>query len=147
MFKRSSVGDFKTKRNRSRRLIAFADDDAAVCQAMKRLMNTLGMAAETFASGTEFVDRVEASPSFRPDCVILDVEMPDLNGLQVQAHLARKLPAVPVIFLTAADESWIRKQALASGAVAFLTKPVDADRLIEILRTVLNTGPANDPSA
>jgi FixJ family two-component response regulator len=93
-------------------LIAVVDDDKSVCRAMKRLVRALGMKSETFASGQEFVDCLEAMPSFRPDCAILDVQMPGLNGLAVQEWLARRARPIPVIFVTAHDDVGVRERAL-----------------------------------
>lgn len=130
------------KSNTNRPVVAIVDDNVSICQAMERLARLLGMDADTFVSGQEFIDRLEAVPSFNPDCVILDVHMPGLNGLQVQEHLIRTRRDIPVIFISAADEVWIREQALASGAVAFLRKPISADLFIKTLRKVLKGKPA-----
>ena len=88
---------------------------------------------------------LEATPSFDPDCVILDVQMPGLSGLQVQEFLTRSGRGFPVIFITAPDDLRVREQALASGAVAFLNKPCSGDVLIETLRAVLKVELAMAP--
>jgi FixJ family two-component response regulator len=85
-------------------------------------------------------------PSFEPDCVILDVQMPGLNGLQVQERLTRIRRDIPVIFITGADDVWIREQALTSGAVAFFYKPFKTDLFIKTLRAVLKIGVGKEPS-
>ena len=95
------------------------------------------MNAEAFASGKEFLDRLEAMPSFQADCAILDVQMPGMNGLEVQEQLARSSSPIPVIFITAHDEVGARERALAMGAVGFLRKPFDGELLIRTLRAVL----------
>jgi FixJ family two-component response regulator len=123
--------------NKTRPVIAIVDDDVSVCRTMKRLVRLLGMDADTFTSGQGFLDLLEVMPTFEPDCVILDVQMPGLNGLQVQEHLTRIRRDIPVIFITGADEVWIREQALAAGAVAFLCKPFKTDLFIKTLRAVL----------
>ena len=92
------------------------------------------MDAETFSSGQELIDRVEATPSFRPDCVVLDVQMPGLNGLEVQERLAHRGSRFPVIFITAHDVAGLRERALAAGAVAFLRKPFNDELFIKTLR-------------
>ena len=104
---------------------------------MKRLMRSLKMDAETFTSGREFLDLVEAMPSFHPDCVVLDLQMPGLNGLEVQERLARIGSRLPVIFITAHDEAGLRDRALAAGAVAFLRKPFNDELFIKTLRIAL----------
>jgi FixJ family two-component response regulator len=136
--------------SKGRPLIAIVDDDASVCRAMKRLVRSLGMNAETFASGKEFMDCLEAMPSFRADCAILDVQMPGMNGLEVQERLARSSSPIPVIFITAHDEVGARERALAMGAVAFLRKPFDDELLIRTLRAALSSeagGGQEPPSA
>jgi FixJ family two-component response regulator len=118
----------------SKPLIAIVDDDQSVCRALKRLVRSLGMNAETFASGQEFLDLLEAMPSFHVDCVVVDVQMPGLNGLEVQERLARSGNPLPVIFITAHDEIGVRQKALAGGAVAFLRKPFNDELFIKTLR-------------
>jgi FixJ family two-component response regulator len=118
-------------------LIAIVDDDESVCRALKRLVRSLGMTAETYVSSTEFVDLIEALPSFKPDCVVLDVQMPGMSGIEVQACIRRARGAIPVIFITAHDDRAVRVQALATGAVAFLRKPFDDALLIRTLGVAL----------
>ena len=121
----------------SKPLIAIVDDDESVCRALKRLARSLGMDAETFTAGREFIDLLEAMPSFQPDCAILDVQMPGMNGLEVQERLAQSGSRVPVIFITAHDEVGARERALAAGAVAFLRKPFDDELFIKTLSVAL----------
>ncbi len=118
-------------------LIAIVDDDESVCRALKRLVRSLGMNAETFASGQQFLDLIEAMPSFHPDCLVVDVQMPGLNGLEVQERLATNGNPLPVIFITAHDEAIPRERALAAGAVAFVRKPFQDELLIKTLRVAL----------
>jgi len=120
--------------NMAKPRIAIVDDDASVCRAVKRLLRSFSMDAETFNSGQSFIDLVEAMPSFQPDCVILDVQMPGMNGLEVQQRLVKSGHRIPVIFITAHDELGVRDKALAAGAVAFLRKPFDDQLLIKTLR-------------
>ena len=121
----------------SKPLIAIVDDDESVRRALKRLARALGMDAETFTAGREFIDLLEAMPSFQPDCVILDVQMPGMNGLEVQEQLAQSGSRVPVIFITAHDEVGARERALAAGAIAFLRKPFDDELFIKTLNVAL----------
>ena len=118
-------------------LIAIVDDDISVCRAIQRLVRSLNMNAETFNSGAQFTKLIEAVPSFHADCAILDVQMPGMTGLEVQAWLAQAGNALPIIFITAHDEVGVRERALASGAVAFLRKPFDDELLIKTLRAAL----------
>ena len=126
----------------SRPLIAIVDDDESVCRAVRRLVRSVGMNAETFSSGREFLDLLEAMPSFKPDGLILDVQMPGMNGLDVQARLTSGGHLVPVIFITAHDEVGIREKALAAGAVAFLRKPFNDHLFIRTMEEALK-GHAN----
>jgi FixJ family two-component response regulator len=123
--------------NKSKPLIAIVDDDESVCRAVRRLVRAFAMDAETFSSGRQFLDLVEAMPSFQPDCLVLDVQMPGMNGLEVQDRLAISGNRMPVIFITAHDEVGVREKAIAAGAVAFLRKPFDDELLVKTLREAL----------
>jgi len=121
----------------SKPLIAIVDDDESVCRAVKRLVRSVSMEAETFKSGQEFLDLLDAMPSFHPDCLVLDVQMPGLNGLDVQDCLSKRGNMVPVVFITAHDEVGVREKALRSGAIAFLRKPFNDALFIRTLREAL----------
>lgn len=118
-------------------LIAIVDDDESVCRAVRRLVRSLAMDGETFSSGQRFLDLLDAMPSFQPDCLILDVQMPGLNGLEVQERLATTGNSIPVIFITAHDEVGTREKAIGAGAVAFLRKPFNDELLIKMLSEAL----------
>jgi FixJ family two-component response regulator len=123
--------------DKSKPLIAIVDDDESVCRAVRRLVRSIAMNAETFSSGQNFFDLLDAMPSFQPDCLILDVQMPGMNGLDVQDRLATSGNSIPVIFITAHDDVGLREKALAAGAVAFLRKPFNDDLLIRTLEEAL----------
>lgn len=120
---------------KSRGRIAIIDDDASVCRALQRLIRSLGMDAETFPSAKAYLDRVVAMPPFDVDCLILDVHMPRMSGLELQTLLGRA--SHPIIFITAREDRGARDQALAAGALAFLHKPLDEASLIESLERAL----------
>ena len=84
-------------------------------------MRSAGLSVETFGSGAEFLKSIETRV---PDCVVLDLHMPQMNGFNVQAHLAQKYAALPVIIFTGHDLPDARERAMAGGASAFLRKPV-----------------------
>jgi len=126
--------------SQSKPLIAIVDDDASVCRALERLLHSVGLNARSFASGTEFIGFIEATPSFHADCVILDLQMAGLNGLDVQDRLARIGRRIPIIFITAFDEMGARERALAGGAVAFLRKPFSDELLIKALDEAMRRG-------
>jgi FixJ family two-component response regulator len=113
--------------------IAIVDDDASVCRAISRLLRSWGMNADTFTSGREFIEHIGMMPSFSPDCVVLDIQMPGMNGLEVQDLLVRGENPLPVIFITAHDEIGVRERALQAGAVAFLRKPFNDELSIKTL--------------
>jgi FixJ family two-component response regulator len=118
------------------------DDDESVCRAIKRLVRSLGMDAEAFTSGRDFIELIDAMPSFQPDCLVLDVQMPGMNGLDVQEQLASRSSRLPIVFITAHDEMGVRERALSAGALAFLRKPFNDELFIRTLTAAvqLNAG-------
>lgn len=122
---------------KSKPLIAIVDDDESVCRALRRLVRSLAMDAETFNSGQGFLDLLDAMPSFQPDCLVLDVQMPGMNGLELKDRLAIVGNTIPVIFITAYDEVGVREKALTAGALAFLRKPFDDELLVKTVRQAL----------
>ena len=104
------------------------DDDASVRKAVRRLVQSAGLTARTFASAEEFLGT--ALPP--PDCLILDVRMPGgLGGLELQQRLTARVPRIPVVFITGHEDAQARDDALAAGAVAFLLKPFDGQALLD----------------
>ena len=120
-------------------LIAIVDDDESVCRALARLLRSLNMTPQTFTSGQAFLDLLQAMPTFKPDCLILDLQMPGMNGLAVQDRLLQSDSRIPVIFVTAHDEVGAREKALTAGAAAFLRKPFDDELLIKTLAQALKS--------
>ncbi|MWL90486.1 response regulator transcription factor [Cupriavidus sp. SW-Y-13] len=118
--------------------VAVVDDDASVARSTARLLRAAGIGADVYVSGDDFLHRIRDDPRYRPDCVILDVCMPGLNGLEVQQQLIG-LP-MSLIFITAHDVPAARDTALAAGAIGYLRKPFHAAQLIELVRGVLRTG-------
>jgi len=117
-------------------LIAIVDDEEPVRKALMRLMRSAGLNVETFASGTEFLKSIETR---LPDCVVLDLHMPHMNGFDVQAHLARKHAALPVIIFTGHDLPNARERAMAGGASAFLRKPVLDRTLLDAISAAISS--------
>jgi len=115
---------------RDRPLIAIVDDDASVCRALSRLIRSARMDAETFNSAGEFMEDGE---NHEPDCLILDIQMPGMTGLELGDQLAARKSRVPVIFITAHDAPAAREAASASGAAAYLTKPVEDQLLLDTI--------------
>ena len=102
---------------------------------MKRLLRSWGMQVQTFASGGEFLLALERSPD--ADCAVIDVQMPGMTGLEVQAHLNDAGVDVPVIFMTAHETERVEEQALRAGAVGFLRKPFTDEALVGLIRNAL----------
>src|SRR5690349_17757451 len=113
--------------HRKKPFVAIVDDDAFVCRALQRLLASRDMDAEMFTSGRGFLAALDTVPSFQPDCVILDMHMPDMHGLDVLKQLGCTRPDLPVVALTAQRDARTHRQALASGAIAFFEKPLDED--------------------
>jgi len=122
-----------------KKVVAVVDDDESVCRAIKRLLKVAGIAVDMFPSGDSFLTMLSATPSYRSACVILDFEMPGINGLVVLRTIAPT--GVPVIFTTAHDDPAVRKTALASGAVRSLQKPFDGAVLVKAVETALRGMP------
>jgi FixJ family two-component response regulator len=114
--------------------IVIIDDDASVRAATDSLVRSLGYVARTFASAKEFLrwDRVNEI-----SCVIADIQMPGMNGIELQAHLFAQGYRVPFIFITAFPEERTRTQAFRAGAVGYLTKPFAEHSLIKGLDAAL----------
>ena len=111
-------------------LLAIVDDDESVRATTGSLVRSLGYIVHAFASAEDFL-RSDRLNDF--SCVIADVQMPGMSGVQLQDHLRGQDYRVPFIFFTAFPDEKIRAQALAAGAICYLTKPFDADSLVHCL--------------
>lgn len=110
------------------------DDDDAVRVGLERLLRSAGYQARTFPSATAFLDH---APSDVEACLILDINMPGLNGLELQEALAARDWAIPIVFLTSAGDIPASVRAMKHGAIDFLTKPVDDTVLFEAIEEAL----------
>jgi FixJ family two-component response regulator len=115
-------------------MIAIVDDDRSVREAAKTLIRSLGYATATFASAEEFL---ESGRLRETACLITDVQMPGMSGVDLQDHLTANGHSTPVIFVTAYPEKTVRARALDAGAFGFLSKPFTEDSLIECLNRAL----------
>lgn len=119
----------------ARPLLAVVDDDESVRESLPDLLNEFGLAARTFASAGEFLscdclDQIE--------CLILDVAMPGISGLELQEELVRRGKAIPVVFITAQRDKAIQERAFRQGAVRVLLKPFSDTALQEAVRAALH---------
>jgi FixJ family two-component response regulator len=119
-----------------RPLVAIIDDDESVRATTDSLVRSLGYIVRTFASAEEFL-RSGRIDDFA--CVITDVQMPGMSGVQLQDHVRAEGSRVPFIFFTAFPDEKTRAQALAAGAICYLTKPFDGDGLIKCFEVALKT--------
>src|SRR2546429_5026444 len=110
------------------------DDDVSMLKALARLMNSVGFIAEKFSDPLTFLARLERAPC---RVAILDVWMPQMNGLEVQARIRRDSPETRIIFMTGRDDPSVRQTALDSGAFAFLTKPFEDEALVKVVHEAL----------
>jgi FixJ family two-component response regulator len=115
-------------------MISIVDDDESVREATKGFVRSLGYGAAAFASAEEFL---RSSRVDETECVITDVQMPGLSGVELQSQLIAQGNRTPIIFVTACPEENTRARALKAGAIGFLTKPFDAERLIEYIHAAL----------
>jgi FixJ family two-component response regulator len=116
------------------RLLAVVDDDADVRVALTRLVASAGFAVETFASGEDFLRSIE---DHEPDCVVLDLHMPEMSGFDVQGALVSGHAAMPVVVITGHDTPESRARAVQLGAKAYLCKPVNDEALLAAIGSAM----------
>ena len=118
-------------------MVAIVDDDELMRGAVQGLLREAGLPARAFASAEEFLD---SGAQHLSSCLIADIRMPGMSGLELQARLNAEQIRIPIIFMTAHSDERIRMQALSAGAVEFLAKPFDDDVLLETVRAALERG-------
>ena len=116
-------------------LIAIIDDDEAMQDSLRDLMEAAGLVARCFGSAEEFL---ESDLHTRAACLILDIRMPKMSGLQLQARLKEDGCNIPIIFITAHGDARMRIRAMREGAVEFLAKPFDHHLLLKRVRAALD---------
>jgi FixJ family two-component response regulator len=117
------------------RLIAIIDDDEAMQDSLRDLMEAAGLPARSFGSAEEFL---ESDLHTRAACLVVDVRMPKMSGLQLQARLKEEDCNIPIIFITAHGDASIRVRAMREGAVEFLAKPFDHHLLLNRVRAAVD---------
>jgi FixJ family two-component response regulator len=117
-----------------RRVVAIVDDEKPVCRAIGRLVMSAGFKSEIFSSAEEFL---RSCRERRPDCLILDLSLPGMSGLELQQQLAADCCRTPIVVVSAHNDPVSRSQALQGGAVAFLGKPFDDEALLEAVHSAM----------
>ena len=127
-----------------RSFVAVVDDEESVRRALLRLLRAANLDAEAFASGEAFLSSLD---KFRPDCVILDLQMPGLTGRDVQRRLINMHINLPVILITAHDDVVTQQQSLSDGAANYLRKPLRGDVLVRSIHESIARATGNGASA
>ena len=118
------------------RLVVIVDDDDLMRSALQGLLRAVGLPARAFASAEEFL---ESGQQHETGCLIADIRMSGMSGLELQAKLNAERLRIPTIFVTAHGDERMRRQALRAGAVEFLAKPFDNNALLESVRAALDS--------
>jgi FixJ family two-component response regulator len=116
-------------------VVSIVDDDESVREALKGFIHSIGFRAEIFPSAEDFL---ASSNLDKTSCIIVDVHMPVMTGLELQCRLDSSRFRIPMIFVTAHDDPAVRVQALKGGAVDFLSKPFNADVLLSAIHAALD---------
>ena len=115
-------------------MVAIVDDDDLMRSALQGLLKSVGLPAQAFASAEEFLKSGQQS---EVGCLVADIRMPGMSGLELQAKLNADHCRIPTIFITAHGDEKMRMQALRAGAVEFMAKPFDDEALLESVRAAL----------
>jgi len=134
VWERAPANTSRMAPNGNSRSVAVVDDDELMRGALQGLLELAGFRARAFASAEEFLDSNELH---HVSCLITDIRMPGMSGLDLQARLNADAIRIPIIFITAHGDERVRMQALRSGAVEFLAKPFDSEVLLETVRAAL----------
>lgn len=121
--------------------VAVVDDDASGCRALARLLRASGIQAITYASAEEFL-RDHKHPTF--DCMVVDVQLAELSGIDLQERLASGGSSLPMIFITANDDPGLRERAEKLGCIAYLRKTASGQELLQTIRSVLSKEEAHE---
>jgi len=120
----------------AKNLVSVVDDDESIRRTTTLLIESFGFRAAAFESAEGFL---RSGQLYDTACLIVDVQMPGMNGLQLQSHLAAAGCGIPIIFITAYDDRESRGRAMQAGAVAFLGKPFSDEQLFKTIRSTLRT--------
>ena len=131
-----STADGRSGANRPVRRIAVVDDDRSVCTAICRLLRSAAFEAQGYPSAAEFTASLRET---MPDCLILDVQMPDMSGLELKEHLRAWGETLPLIMITGHEDPVMHARCIAAGARKYLYKPVDEGELLGAVAEVLSS--------
>ena len=118
------------------KLVVIVDDDDSMRGALAGLLKAVGLATQAFASAEDFL---KSGQQHHAACLIADIRMPGMSGLELQAHLNAERCRIPTIFITAHGDAKMRMQAMREGAVEFLAKPFDDEALLDSVRAALES--------
>src|ERR1700693_4965322 len=121
---------------RNTKIVAIVDDDHSMRSALQGLLKAGGVSSQAFASAEEFL---KSGQQHQTACLITDIRMPGISGLELQARLNAEHCRIPTIFITAHDDAQMRMRALRAGAVEFLAKPFDDEALLKTVRAALES--------
>ena len=127
----------------TRGLISVVDDDESIRRTTAFLIQSFGFRAAAFESAENFL---KSGQLHETSCLIVDVQMPDINGLELQRELAAAGYEIPIVFVTAYENKVSRRQAMQAGAVAFLAKPFGDEQLLQTVRLALGQDNAGTKS-
>ncbi len=116
--------------------VFIVDDDPSICRSLARVMRQAGWEAQTFSSAEDFL-QAHSVPVIRPACLVLDLQMPGMDGLELQRRLAREPAPCPVVFMSGNGEISDSVQAMKQGAITFLAKPFDPVELVKVIGEAL----------
>jgi FixJ family two-component response regulator len=117
-------------------MVAIVDDDDLMRTALQGMLKSVGLPTQAFASAEEFL---KSGQQHQVGCLVADIRMPGMSGLELQAQLIADHCRIPTIFITAHGDATMRKQAMRAGAVEFLAKPFDDEALLESVRAAMES--------
>jgi FixJ family two-component response regulator len=120
----------------SQPVIAIVDDEVSMLRALDRLLRSAAFTAVTYTSAEEFL---RSGLQQRPGCLVLDVQMPGMTGLDLMAHLSASGVTLPVIILTGREDEQLRRRTMQAGVIAYLHKPFEDDALLQAIQLALLT--------
>src|ERR1700722_3080510 len=129
------MGGTGQAKSQTSKLIAIIDDDESMCDSLRDLVEWAGLEARCFGSAEEFL---ESGLHLQAACLITDILMPKMSGLELQTRLKDEECDIPILFITAYGDASMRIQAMREGAVEFLTKPFDHQLLLQTVRAALH---------